>query len=713
MSRVASGGFGSGYSGLFTVLLTIAVCFLVVIFLYVLRRKTLKRERERTKELERFISYVCKANDSVLELEIEKMLCQTYQVENGKVTCYDQILSESDIQIENFHPEDIENVRELLNRKNIKHLIETGGELYFESRIIRKEQENQYQWFAFTFQGVPKEGQNPGKLMVFIKNIDQVKREEKEKRLALEDALVVAKQAGEAKELFMSRMSHEIRTPLNVIIGYMTIAKSNIYNPVKQKECLEKSEFAAHHLLSIINDVLDISAIESGKMKIAHEHFNIKQLLAGITSIFHTQAREKEVEFCVKLDNLTEENLIGDQMRLNQILMNLLSNAVKFTPSGGHVTLSISQKTLHEEKVYLKIEVADTGIGISEKYKARIFQPFEQQDVSTAQRFGGTGLGLSITKNLIAMMEGTINVTSEEGKGTVFTVNLSFEAVKGTDRSLEEIYDFSSLRVLVLYDESSDYMYIQTLLERFGVIYDIILNKEEAIREIKEKKKQGQTYDLCLIDWDVPSLADPDTVKQILDAGIDEKPVIAAIAYEIPILPTDIARLQNVILKPVFQSSVFDLLSNLCRINQNGTKNHPEDSDWNLKGIRILLAEDNVMNMEIAKEILGSYGMIIDGVENGKEAAELFEQSEEGTYQAILMDIQMPIMNGYMASKKIRSSKHPQAETIPIIALTADAFTEDINRALAAEMNDHISKPIDFKQLYKTLLKYIDISEPH
>lgn len=692
---------------LWLVLLAIAACFIMILSLYFFRRKNLRLEKEKNQEFERFIAYVCKANDRVIEIDVEKQISKFYQLENGRVCSRTEKLNTGDMQIERLFAEDRPAVEESLKEENIRHLIASGGEKYFECRIMDREHSKRYQWFAFTIQGVPTDNQDTGKLMVFSKNIDHVKKEEEEKKQALEDALVSAQQAGEAKGAFMSRMSHEIRTPLNAIIGYLTIAKSNLQHPAKEQECLEKSEFAAHHLLNIINDVLDISAIESGRMKIAHEVFDIRQLLSGITSIFHNQAKEKKVEFYVGLHGLTEEHLVGDQLRLNQILMNLLSNAVKFTPAGGNVIFKITQKNLAGKKVYLQIEVRDTGIGMSEEYKKRLFRPFEQQDALTAQKFGGTGLGLSITKNLVTMMAGTIDVESEEGKGTAFTVNLSFETAESAANAVGTIYDFSNMNVLALCDENSDYTYIDVLLRRFGVTYNVVLDQEKALYEVREKKASGREYDLYLLDWDIPDMDGIKMAERIREAGSKEKPVIVAAAYDIPNIVLEDTQIQRVVLKPIFQSSMFDVLSNICKISRPNKNKDMGDVKCRLDGIRVLLAEDNEMNMEIAKEILSSYGLIIDGAVNGREAAELFEQSKEGDYQAILMDIQMPVMNGYDAARRIRHSGHPQAGTIPIIAMTADAFVEDVNRALAAGMNDHVSKPVDFGKLCRILSQYI------
>lgn len=689
------------------ILMLTAVAVAVILFiLYVSRQKNLRLERERTREFERFISYVCRANNNVIEINAANGKCTVYQVENGKVLFQEKYVDAAKLRLYGLHPEDEERVERLTEKENIQQLIDTVGMAYFECRI-KNEGEKQYKWFSFTLQGVSSDEVGAGSLMVFIRDIDQTKKEEEKKREALEDALAAARQASEARGLFLSRMSHEIRTPLNAIIGYVNIAASNLNNPDKAGECLNKSGFAARQLLNIVNDVLDISAMESGKMKIAYEEFNIKQLLTGITSIFHAQAAHKGVQFHVHLNKLMEENLIGDQFRLNQILMNLLSNAVKFTPKGGCVTLTIFQKAVVGKSVYLQFEVEDTGIGMSEDYKKRLFQPFEQQDASTARKFGGTGLGLSITHNLVSMMNGTINVRTQEGKGTKFVVNLSLDVTQEKKISEEED-NFSDLKLMILYDKNNDHRNIRYLLDYFGVVYHVALDCEEALQMLKEQRAKNESYDLCLIDWDISYIGGKEAAEK-LRAAAPQGMALFAVGYDISLLPKEASLVDGVIQKPVFQSSLRDVLSELSV--QILKKEDPAmQIERKPSGVKILLVEDNELNMDIAGEILTEQGYMVDGARNGLEAAENFEQSSEGEYKAILMDIQMPVMNGYESAKRIRSCSHPQAGTIPIIALTADAFTEDINRALAAGMNGHVSKPVDFGKLCNILSDFISES---
>ena len=522
------------------------------------------------------------------------------------------------------------------------------------------------------------------------------------------------KEAGAAKGSFMSRMSHEIRTPLNAVIGYNTIARNEMLNVrsederkqaiMKVMDCLDKSEIASKHLLTIINDVLDMAAIESGKIKVAHERFDFKGLITSLTTIFYTQARAKGIEFEVIFDTLTEEWFVGDQMRTNQILTNLLSNAVKFTPEGGSVTLKINQPEADTNASHIHFEVNDTGIGMTQEYLSHIWTPFEQADSSISRRFGGTGLGLSITKNLVDILGGTISVKSTPGTGTEFTVDLTFEPTEQTEST--QAYDFSIVNALVVDDDISTCDYIRLLFTRCGASCASVTSGADAVKAIQIAMEKGERYTIFLVDWKMPNMDGIETIKEIRKLLGNDTPVIVLTAYDYTEIADKAieAGVSKFISKPLFQSSLFDLLVNTSG-KQMHTKMERHDS-FDFTGARVLLAEDNLMNMEIAKKILESTGLIVDSAWNGREAVEMFTASEAGTYIAILMDVHMPEMNGHEATRAIRSSQHHEAKTIPIIAMTADAFAENVAEAYESGMDAHISKPIDIRTLLNTLKKY-------
>lgn len=544
------------------------------------------------------------------------------------------------------------------------------------------------------------------------------KRSERKLKAAYDEtakALVAAEQASAAKGNFMSRMSHEIRTPLNAIIGYNTIAAGDIAEAksdaefraavMKVSDCLAKSNIASKHLLTVINDVLDMSAIESGKIQIAHEKFDFKGLINSLTTIFYSQARAKGVELEVLFDTLTEEWFVGDSLRLNQILTNILSNAVKFTPEGGSVTVVIRQPEAQSNAAHIHFEITDTGIGMAPDYLEHIWTPFEQADSSISRRFGGTGLGLSITKNLVDLMNGTIEVESEQGRGTTFRIELTFERTEQPSGSAS--YDFSSINALVVDDDASTGDYVSLLMSRFGARCFAVTSGSEAVAAVAEAERREEPYSLCLVDWKMPKLDGIETVKLIREVAGADIPIIVVTAYDFSEVVDRAAEagITKFLSKPLFQSSLFNLLANIIGLQPESKID--KAPALNLSGRRVLLVEDNEMNMEIARRILESIGLIVDSAWNGEEARNLFCSSTVGTYQLILMDVQMPVMDGYSATIAIRSSEHPEAKSVPIIAMTADAFAENVAEALASGMNDHISKPIDLTTLYDTLNRFI------
>lgn len=534
--------------------------------------------------------------------------------------------------------------------------------------------------------------------------------------IKLENAVRKAETADKAKSIFMSKMSHEIRTPLNAVIGYNTIARNEMVSArtdeehrqaeMKTLDCLTKSDIASKHLLAIINDVLDMSAIESGKIKIANEKFDFKGLITSITTIFYGQAKQKNVELDVVFGKLNEEWFVGDQMRVNQILTNLLSNAIKFTPDRGRVKLLINEEKEDEENTYIHFEISDTGIGMSEEFLSQVWTPFEQADASINRRYGGTGLGLAITKNLVEIMGGNIKVKSELGVGTTFLIDLCFK--RTIQPSKLKTYDFKNIRALVIDDDSSTCDYVYLLFTKFGVRCSSFTSSQNAIDEFYEEKKKGDPYNLCLVDWQMPGMDGIETVKKIREIAIEDLPVIIITAYDYTAIADKAAEIgiNSFVSKPLFPSSLFNLIAKYSSIDSIKDKKEIIKK-YDFDGTRVLLVEDNSMNMEVATRILSNVNIKVDQVWNGEEGVRKFVNSPKETYKVILMDIQMPIMDGYNATRAIRASNHPEAKTIPIIAMSADAFSENVAEALNAGMNSHIAKPIDVDALYKTLDTYL------
>jgi signal transduction histidine kinase/DNA-binding response OmpR family regulator len=532
------------------------------------------------------------------------------------------------------------------------------------------------------------------------------KTELAESRETLQEALALAENANQAKTAFLSNMSHEIRTPMNAIIGLNNIAMNDPSASAKVKEYLMKIGASAHHLLGIINEILDMSRIESGRMTVRQEEFSFSKCLEEVNTMISNQCREKGLSFDCQLKGQIDEYYIGDDVKLKQVLINILGNAVKFTPAGGSVQFDIEEGQRLNRKATLRFVIRDTGIGMSEEFLPHIFDPFSQEDPSTTNRYGSTGLGMPITKSIVELMNGRIEVESEKNKGSVFTVTVTLGESdrKSTQESAEDL-DPHELSVLVIDDDRIAIEHAEIILGQIGIRCETAESGWEGVDKVRVRHGRREDYDLILVDWRMPEMDGIETTRQIRNIVGNKTPIIILTSFNWDDIADEAkaAGVDTFVAKPLFAGSVMDEFRKAFRRKNELLEKKTAD----LKGKRVLLAEDVGVNAEIIMMLLSIREMEADLAKNGKMAVELFAAHEPGWYDAILMDMRMPEMDGLEATRLIRASGHADAKSIPIIALTANAFDEDVQRSLQAGLNAHLSKPVEPELLFETLEKLI------
>ena len=539
----------------------------------------------------------------------------------------------------------------------------------------------------------------PVYIVVFTDMTENINMREK-----LQNALTEAERANVAKSEFLSRMSHEIRTPLNGIIGMTFVAIQNIEDKKCELDCLNKIILSSKHLLVLVNDVLDMSKIESGKIEINNEKFNFRVFVDFFTSVFYSQASNKGIDYETVLVGDIPEYLNGDSLRLNQVVNNLVSNAIKFTPKDGKIKVRITLLSDIDKEIMLRFEVMDTGIGIKKENVEKIFNAFEQENTGIGSKYGGTGLGLSISRKFVELMGGNIRVESEENIGSNFIIDIPFS--KELSSKPKKYYNYEHLNVLFVDDDIETCEHAKLLLNKIGVNSDYTDNGYDAISMLKTSIAMNKAYDICLIDWKMPYLDGIETTKEIRKIASEKDVVVVLIsAYDINEIKDEAVKAgaNNVINKPLFESTLIEAFESIKENNKDNTINVEDNSSNVLYDKNILIVEDNEINSEITMELLKAKGANVFQSNDGADAINKFKQSEEGFYDVILMDIQMPNINGYEAAKEIRALHRSDSKKIPIIAITANAFEDDVRLSLNSGMNEHLSKPFDPNEFIKKL----------
>ena len=603
-----------------------------------------------------------------------------------------------------IHPDDIEKVKEKLCVENLLKM-PVGGSFRCDYRSKGKNQNGFHRVYSTSVFKAERDGKLYASL-VTMDNTASIENEMRQKAL-IEDALLRAESASKAKTKFLSDMSHDIRTPMNAIIGFTTLAMTHINNKERVRDYLEKIDVSSNHLLSLINDVLDMSRIESGRIHLEETECNLLDVMNELEKMLAMEMQSRNLQFSIDTEDIVDGQIICDRLRLNQILLNLLGNTMKFTDSGGSISVQIIEKPEKDgDKTIYEFHVKDTGIGMTEEFQTHIFDSFTREDSKRVQKTEGTGLGMAITKYIVDAMGGEIEVNSTHGVGTEFNVTLDFE--RTTDH--EEDMILPDFTMLVVDDDQQLCESTTTSLKSIGIQADWTLDGESAIQMVKKHHIKHDDYHIILLDWKLPGMDGIETARELRKQLGNDVPILLISAYDWSEIEVEAreAGISGFLSKPLFRSTLYYGLKPY--IDSPEKVSVPEKDTITFTDKRVLLAEDNDLNWEIASELLQEFGLELDRAENGQICADMFEKSPVGYYDAILMDIRMPVKNGYEATDLIRNMDRPDA-SLPIIAMTADAFSEDIQKCLDYGMNAHIAKPIDIKELSRLLNRYFEVQD--
>ena len=579
----------------------------------------------------------------------------------------------------------------------------------FSIRYQAKPTLQNHEYYEMHFADV-SDNENENKMVLGFRCIDELAREENEKKRALQEAFDAANRANRAKSDFLSKMSHDIRTPMNGIIGMTAIAAAHVDDSERVRDALGKIASSSRHLLSLINEVLDMSKIESGKINLNEEDFNLSELVKDLLVMVQPQIKEHGHDLQVHIMDLEHEDVIGDSLRIQQAFVNIMGNAVKYTLDGGNIRLTVTEKPIHRHLIgCYEFIFEDNGIGMSEEYMKHIFEPFSREEDSRSSKIQGTGLGMSITQNIVRMMDGDIQVESEVGKGSRFTVTIYLKLQDKEGLSCEEL---AGLPVLVADDDQICCETTCKMLDEIGLDSEWVLSGQEAVKRVADREQEEDPFYAVVLDWKMPGMDGVETARELRKIVGPEVPLIILSAYDWSEIEKEArtAGIDAFLSKPLFKSGLVRLFRELKSGKiENDVESQLEEvakNDYSDK--RVLLVEDIELNREIASEILGMTGIQIEEAEDGRSAVEMFMASENGYYDVILMDVQMPVMNGYEATAAIRALDREDARAIPIVAMTANAFAEDVKEAKLAGMSEHLAKPFDLEKLMKVLKRYLD-----
>ena len=602
--------------------------------------------------------------------------------------------------LEYTHPDYREEMLRYADESYVKEILR--GKKRHSCKFLHMGKNGEYMWLELVLIKFAKADEEMSSIAFAFLNVNEEEREKEAQRKALVDALAAAEHANRAKTAFLNNMSHDIRTPMNAIIGYTALAASHLDNVETIRDYLGKISVSSSHLLSLINDVLDMSRIESGRVKIEEKEVHLPDVLHDLRTIIQSNIAAKQQDLYIDTQDIVHEDIITDKLRLNQVLLNIVSNAIKFTPVGGTISIRVLEKScaLSGYTTY-EFRVKDNGIGMSEEFQKHIFESFTREQTATVSGIQGTGLGMAITKNILDMMGGTISVRSEEGKGSEFLVVLDCKLSNAVVK-YEPIPELQGARALVADDDTGTCMSVSKMLKQIGMRADWTVSGKEAIVRTKEAFDEKDEFKAYIIDWLMPDMNGIETVRRIRKVIGDSTPIIILTAYDWSDIEEEAreAGVTAFVSKPLFMSELREVLTRPVRVEIKEEKK-PEPVDFT--GKRILLVEDNELNQEIAVEILKEAGFVVDVADDGIVAVDKMAAAASDCYDLILMDVQMPRMNGFMATREIRTLSDNRKANIPIVAMTANAFDEDKKLAFEVGMNGFVAKPISIDALMRTL----------